>query len=166
MPLESISPNGILIADQSAHSAELVMQMLRAIGRRDIRQALDAETAMAELDRRPFEALLIDDALRDMDGVQFVFQLRRAEACRNRHIPIIMMAAAPDLARITAARDAGVNEFLRRPFAANHLQSRLKSIHEAPRPIVATESYVGPDRRRKRLEVSEDRRGGPEGSDA
>jgi two-component system chemotaxis response regulator CheY len=159
MPIETITANGILIADASPHSIELVTQMLRAIGRRDIRSALDAETALAELDRRPFAALLLDDKLRDMDGVAFVERLRRAEANRNRHVPIIMMAAAPDTARITAARDAGVNEFLRRPFAANHLQSRLKSISEAPRQIIATEGYVGPDRRRRTVAVGEERRG-------
>lgn len=158
MPIETITANGILIADAAPHSAELVSQMLRAIGRRDIRIALDSETALAELDRRPFEAMLIDDRLRDMDGVTFVQRLRRAEANRNRHVPIVMMAAAPDMVRITAARDAGVNEFLRRPFAANHLQSRLKAITEAPRPIIANESYVGPDRRRRAVAVGEERR--------
>lgn len=60
-----------------------------------------------------------------------------------------MMAARPDATRIAAARDVGVTEFLRKPFAANHLEARLAVIARAPRPIIETEGYVGPDRRRR-----------------
>lgn len=63
-----------------------------------------------------------------------------------------MMSSAPDATRILAARDAGVTEFLRKPFAAVHIESRLTSIFGAPREFVEGGGYKGPDRRRKRAE--------------
>lgn len=106
--------------------------------------------ALLELERRQFDAIIIDDAVTSPDAVEFVRQLRAREGSLNRTTPVIMMAAAPDARRITAARDAGVNEFLRKPFAATHIQSRLDSIAEKPRDFIEAANYVGPDRRRKR----------------
>ena len=162
MAIESISKHGVLIADPSAHMATLIAAMLRNFGRRDIREANDADRAMSELNRRAFDVLVIDDALNGLDGVAFTRLLRAAADCRNRHIPIIMMSAAPDARRIADARDAGVTEFLRKPFAAAHLQSRLTSIEAHPRGFIEGREYNGPDRRRKIVDVGEnDRREGP-----
>lgn len=159
MAIESITKHGVLIADPSAHMASLIAVMLRSIGRRDIREAYDAGRAMIELKRRPFDIIVIDDALDGMDGVAFTRQLRAATDCQNRLIPVIMMSAAPDAKRIADARDAGVTEFLRKPFAANHLQSRLTAIAAHPRGFIEAREYVGPDRRRKTVDVGEkDRR--------
>ena len=159
MAIESITKHGVLIADPSAHMASLIAVMLRSIGRRDIREAYDAGRAMIELKRRVFNVIVIDDALDGMDGVAFTRQLRAATDCQNRLIPVIMMSAAPDAKRIADARDAGVTEFLRKPFAANHLQSRLAAIAAHPRGFIEAHEYVGPDRRRKTVDVGEkDRR--------
>ena len=59
------------------------------------------------------------------------------------------MATAPNAEMIAAARDAGVTEFLRKPFAPQHIALRLESLRKAPRPFVEAESYAGPDRRRR-----------------
>ena len=87
------------------------------------------------------------------DAVALVRRLRADSDCINRLTPIIMMSAAPDAARIAAARDAGVTEFLRKPFAANHLKTRLDSIAANPRPFVEAGGYAGPDRRRQDKDV-------------
>lgn len=149
MPVETITAHGVLIADRSLHMIDIVAAMLRHAGRRDIRSATDARGVMVELRRRDFEVILLDDGLAGTDSVEFVRRLRRDEDCRNRLTPIIMMASLPDAARIAAARDAGVTEFLRKPFAAAHLEARLLSIRKAPRVIIETDGYVGPDRRRR-----------------
>ena len=67
----------------------------------------------------------------------------------NRAMPIIMMAATPDTKMIQLARDAGVTEFLRKPFSAEHIKLRLDGLTKAPRTFVEAKSYAGPDRRRR-----------------
>ena len=94
-----------------------------------------------------------------MDGVAFTRKLRANTDCPNRLVPIIMISAAPDAERIAAARDAGVTEFLRKPFAANHLQARLTSIEVNPRSFIEAPQFKGPDRRRRTVDVGTDRRG-------
>lgn len=160
MANEAITKRGVLIADQSQNMAALVTVMLRSLGRKDIREAYDAARAMAELRRRTFDVLIIDDDLEGMDGVAFTKRLRDSTDCQNRYVPVIMMSAAPDARRIAAARDAGVTEFLRKPFAANHLQARLTSIEANPRDFIEAGQYKGPDRRRKVIDVGAERREG------
>ena len=111
---------------------------------------------MPELRRRIFDVIIVDDDLEGMDGVAFTQQAaRRTRLARTALVPIIMMSAAPDAKRIAEARDAGVTEFLRKPFAANHLQSRLTNIEANPRGFIEAREYAGPDRRRKTVDVGE-----------
>jgi len=158
MATEEITKQGVLIADHSPHMASLISVMLRSLGRKDIRETYDANRAMSELRRRAFGVLIIDDDLNGVDGVLFTKRLRACTDCQNRFLPVIMISAAPDAKRIAAARDAGVTEFLRKPFAANHLQTRLNSIETNPRGIIEANAYAGPDRRRKTIDVGENER--------
>ena len=161
MAIEEITKRGVLVADSSPHMASLVTVMLRSLGRKDIREAYDDSRALLEVRRRAFDVIIIDDALDGMDGVAFTRKLRAMTDCQNRLAPVIMMSAAPDAKRIADARDAGVTEFLRKPFAANHLQTRLTSIETNPRGFIEAAEYTGPDRRRKVVDVGEnDRREG------
>jgi two-component system, chemotaxis family, chemotaxis protein CheY len=153
MATEEITKRGVLIADSSAHMASLVTVMLRSLGRKDIREAYDGSRAMLEVRRRVFDVIIIDDALDGIDGVAFTRKLRAMTECQNRLTPVIMMSALPDAKRIADARDAGVTEFLRKPFAANHLQSRLTNIEANPRGFIEAGEYNGPDRRRKTVDV-------------
>jgi DNA-binding response OmpR family regulator len=50
--------------------------------------------------------------------------------------------------RVTAARDAGVTEFLAKPISAKALYERIVNVVANPRPFIKTKTYFGPDRRR------------------
>lgn len=156
----------VMVVDPVPAMAQLATGMLRAIGVRKIQETNTAAATMKDLTHREFDVLLLDDSLKDVDAVKFVSQLRACAECTNRDIPIIMMAAAPGAKRIASARDAGVTEFLRKPFAPTHLEQRLLSILAAPREFITAETYAGPDRRRRTApHDGEDRRSGrpPEG---
>lgn len=153
MATEEITRSGVLVADHTPNMAALVGQMLRSLGRKDIREAYDATKAMSEIRRRNFDVLIIDADLEGLDGVAFTKKLRGMADNLNHDIPVIMMSSAPDAKRIAAARDAGITEFLRKPFAANHLQSRLVNIDANPRGFIKSQDYAGPDRRRRSIDV-------------
>lgn len=59
-----------------------------------------------------------------------------------------MMATEPTVTVIKAARDAGVNEFLRKPFKVRDLTVRVEAVTQAERRWIEGVHYVGPDRRR------------------
>jgi two-component system chemotaxis response regulator CheY len=138
-----------LVADPSTHMAGLVTLMLHTLKIRAVDEAVNLERAAAMLARRPYDLMLIDEQLGGPAGFKMIKGLRQSADHPNRAMPVIMMAAAPDAKMIQLARDAGVTEFLRKPFSAQHIQLRLDAIRNAPRPFVESDVYSGPDRRRR-----------------
>ena len=138
-----------LIADPSPHMADLVVLMLRSLGIRFVDSVRSLPDAAARLAGHRYGLMLLDADLGIADRFQALRALRQTADHPNRHIPVIMMAASPDAATVAAARDAGVDEFLRKPFSAEHIKLRLDAIRSGSRQFVETEVYNGPDRRRR-----------------
>lgn len=86
-----------------------------------------------------------------MDGIEFTKLVRTAKDGRNHFVPIIMLTGFAQLERVIQARDAGVTEFLAKPFSTESLYSRIVSIVDHPRAFIRCKTYVGPDRRRREL---------------
>ncbi|MEO6014039.1 MAG: response regulator [Devosia sp.] len=148
----------VLVADPSSHMATLVAQMLHSLKIRAVDATMDLDRTAADLGRRAYDLVLLDEQLGGPAGFDFIRSLRKAGDHPNRLTPIIMMAAAPDARMIAAARDAGVNEFLRKPFSAEHIRLRFDTVRNTPRPFVEADAYAGPDRRRKRVAGKDKRR--------
>jgi DNA-binding response OmpR family regulator len=137
-----------LIADPSTHMAGLVTLMLHSLRIRAVDEAGDTRHATEFLARRPYTLLLIDDLLGSEENFGLIRTLRSTADHINRAVPILMMAAAPEAGLIATARHAGVTEFLRKPFSAQHIQMRLDSIRNAPREFIDAAGDAGRDRRR------------------
>jgi two-component system chemotaxis response regulator CheY len=147
-----------LVADPSSHMAALVAVMLRSLGIKNVDATIDLPRTAAELARIPYGLILVDEQLGGEAGFAMLRALRQTAGHPNRETPIIMMAAAPDIRMIAAARDAGVTEFLRKPFSAEHIKLRLDAARRAPRSFVEAETYSGPDRRRRTVSGAAARR--------
>lgn len=91
------------------------------------------------------------------EGFDMIRALRHLADHPMRETPIFMMAGAPDARMIATARDAGVTEFLKKPFSAEHIQLRLDSLKRAPRLRRGPELH-GPDRRRRTISGATRRR--------
>lgn len=150
----------ILVADPSAYLASLTGSMLRTLGVSMIREATDGLAAASELNLRKVDIFIVDSHLRGIDGVELTRRLRAGEfGRRNRTVAVIMTSTNPDELEIKRARDAGITEFLRRPYSPSDISLRIEAILRAPRPFIEAEAYAGPDRRRrdKTLPVAERR---------
>jgi two-component system chemotaxis response regulator CheY len=154
-----ITKLNVLVADSTSHMAGLIGQMLRALKVGKVIEVADSSHAVAELGRHPFGLVILDADLSGVNATELVRKLRGSADSPNRLVPIIMVAARTSASRIAAARDAGVTEFLRKPFAPSHLEARIRVILETPREFVEADAYAGPDRRRRRpTEASPQRR--------
>jgi DNA-binding response OmpR family regulator len=138
-----------LVADPSTHMAGLITLMLHSLKIRAVDEADSVARAETFLARRRYDIVLIDEQLAGAAGFAAIRHIRGTEDHPNRLSPIIMTASAPSAAMIAMARDAGVTEFLRKPFSAQHIALRLEAIRKAPRAFIAADGYAGPDRRRQ-----------------
>jgi CheY-like chemotaxis protein len=81
-----------------------------------------------------------------LDGLRLARDIRRSEfACRRA--PIVMITAEATPKSIFGARDAGVHEFLRKPYTIRDLLRRLEALTQK-RDWIEGIAYIGPDRRR------------------
>lgn len=147
----------ILVVDDNAAMRGIVRAVLSAFGCINIREAADAKSALAALTQDPFDVLIVDWKMKPVDGLALVKRLRDPDKSPNPYLPIIMLSAYSEAAKVRQARDAGVTEFLVKPFNAGALYARMASIVNRPRPYVRTKEFFGPDRRR--LDAAHD---GPE----
>ena len=104
--------------------------------------------------------LIITDWMENPDtGIRLVRKIRMDKKSPNQYVPIIMSAGSGHESRVIRSRDAGVSEYLVKPFSAGALAMRITRVVERPRPFVVSTNYIGPDRRVKDVDFEgEDRR--------
>lgn len=92
--------------------------------------------------------LVIVDWMQNPDhGIHLTHQIRTDKGSPNHFVPIIMTAGSGHQNKVVRARDAGVSEYLVKPFSAGALADRITRVIEKPRQFVVSDTYTGPDRR-------------------
>lgn len=137
----------VLVVDPQPASARLVGELMRNIARSQVWTATTTAKALGVTRISDPQIIFVELSGQDVDGADFTRQLRRSDfACRQA--PVIMVTATATAAGIMGARDAGVHEFLRKPFTTKDLLRRLEAVTLRPRDWIEAVGYVGPDRRR------------------
>ncbi len=143
-----LHPVRVLIVDDSAIMRHLMRGILEELG---IRLIADAATPVEAWNRlhafRP-DIMLCDWELKSGTGLAFVQWLRGAADSPDRFLPVILVTGHTEVSRVLRARDAGVTEYLAKPFTARDLYARIRALIESSRTFVDTETFFGPDRRR------------------
>lgn len=154
----------VLITEDNKDFRRLLRTVLEAIGVTNIAEAVDGSDALEVLKTFDADLVLLDWSMTPMDGLEFVRHIRMSPDSPNPFLPIILVTGYTEAGLIMQARDAGVNEFLAKPISAKSLLARIFTVLRTERPFVKTETYVGPDRRRrvKPHPGKERRQGGPE----
>lgn len=140
----------MLIVDDNKPTRVMLGRMLRSMGVRDIYEAETAEQALADMRGALPDILLLDHRMEGMDGIALAKFVRTAGDSPNPYLPIIMISAHSEQKNVVAAREAGINEYVAKPVSVAILADRLCAVIERARPFVKTESYFGPDRRRRK----------------
>jgi CheY-like chemotaxis protein len=139
----------VLIVDDSRNMRMLLRAVLQAIGLQNIYEASDGDAGFAKVLNCKPDIILTDLSMERMDGIEFARKVRLSPDTPDPFVPILMVTGHNEQARIEAARDAGVTDFLAKPINAQGLLQRLTKIIDQPRPFVRCEAYFGPDRRRR-----------------
>lgn len=154
---ERITSLRILIAEPYAQLREIMRDiLLRGIGVAEVIEAKNGEEAIATLRDLECDIAIMDCAMRPVGGVEATRRIRSGMESVDPYLPMILVSGHAEVAEIIAARDAGANEYLAKPLSAKILDLRLNALIKRPRPFIRSDSFFGPDRRRR---VKEDFRG-------
>jgi CheY-like chemotaxis protein len=147
--LSSLDKVRFLIVDDNVHMLNIVKTLLRAFGATKVFEAKDAAEALKRLREEAIDIVILDYQIGEDDGVAFLRSLRRDRESPSPFVPVIMLTAHTERTRVEAARDAGVSEFCTKPVTAAEMLRKISSVIDNPRAFVRSETYVGPDRRRR-----------------
>ena len=137
----------VMIIDPQPASARLLGELMRDIARSQIWVAESNEKAIRLAGNYDPHIIFVELNSGAVDGIAFTRELRRSHLAA-RYAPVIMVTGQATAAGILGARDAGVHEFLRKPFTMKDLLRRLEAVTLRQRDWVEAVNYVGPDRRR------------------
>lgn len=138
----------LLIVDDDQHMQTLLRTIVRGIGIENVKFEDKPAHVLAAIATFNPDIMLLDLQMPETDGLELARHIRRDEKSPNPYLPMIAVSAAADRTHVTAARDAGINEFLAKPLSAASVYDRIVSIIEKPRPFVRNSAYAGPCRRR------------------
>lgn len=150
-PMADLKAIEIMLIDDNRQMRAITAAILQAAGCRMIREMGDGAAALQSLHQKRVDLAIVDFNMFPLDGVAFTRLVRNSADSVDPFLPIIMMTGHSAKHRVMEARDAGVTEFVTKPFTPKALLDRIHAVIQNPRPFVRTDGYFGPDRRRRPL---------------
>jgi DNA-binding response OmpR family regulator len=117
----SQDPPKILVVDDEPPLRELVIVTLG--DRYACDEAADGDAALEQLRKRQYDMVMLDVMMPGRSGIDVLREMRSDEALRE--IPVVVMSAWQSSQDIDAARAAGANGFLPKPFRVEELDSTV-----------------------------------------
>jgi two-component system, OmpR family, phosphate regulon response regulator OmpR len=112
----------ILLIEDDSRLAAMVSEYLGGAGYR-VSVAGGGAAGMRLLEREPFDALVLDLSLPDIDGLEVCRRLRE-----KHELPVLMLTARGDAADRIVGLEIGADDYLPKPFEPRELLARLKAI--------------------------------------
>ncbi|CCG06834.1 response regulator [Pararhodospirillum photometricum] len=117
----------ILIVDDYKTMLRIIRNLLRQLGFNNIDEAMDGSAALQMLRANGDYGLVISDwNMEPMTGLQLLREVR-ADA-KLKALPFIMVTAESKSENVIAAKEAGVSNYIVKPFNAETLKAKMQSV--------------------------------------
>ena len=123
----------VLVVDDYNTMVRIIRNLLKQIGFQDVDDAANGATALAKLRGRKYGLVISDWNMEPMTGYELLKEVR-ADPSLGR-IPFIMVTAESKTANVIAAKKAGVNNYIVKPFNAQTLRRKIESVFPGPAPM-------------------------------
>lgn len=112
----------VLVADDSSTMRKIILRSLNTLGSTGAVEATDGADAIAKFKPGEFDVVLTDWNMPGKDGLEVVRDIRG----RDAQVKIIMVTTEADRGRVIQAIEAGVSDYLVKPFTAEALKQKLQ----------------------------------------
>lgn len=145
----NLSKISCLIAEDSAPIKSLLVNVITQLGINYIDAADNGEQAYELFKKKRHDIVLTDWMMEPISGLELTHLIRQDKLSPNKFAPVIMLSGYASFKRVFEARDAGVTEYMVKPFSAHDIAHRISHVINHPRDFVHCKTYFGPDRRRR-----------------
>ncbi|MBI5468344.1 MAG: chemotaxis response regulator CheY [Deltaproteobacteria bacterium] len=116
----------ILVVDDFSTMRRIIKNILREIGYNNVDEADDGSTALEKLKAGSFDFVVTDWNMPNMPGIDLLKAIRQDE--KLKHTPVLMVTAEAAKENVVTAVQAGVNNYIVKPFTAAALKERIDLI--------------------------------------
>jgi two-component system chemotaxis response regulator CheY len=127
MAVDSSMP--ILVVDDYGTMIRIIRNLLRQLGFFDVDDASDGTAALSKMRSKRYGLVISDWNMEPMTGYELLKQVRANPNMSST--PFIMVTAESKTENVIAAKQAGVNNYIVKPFNAETLKSKIEAVFAA-----------------------------------
>jgi two-component system chemotaxis response regulator CheY len=116
----------ILIVDDYKTMLRIIRNLLIQLGFNNIEDATNGDMALTKLKEKKYDLIISDWNMEPMTGFELLKIIRTDNNLKE--IPFIMITAESKTENVVAAKQAGVNNYIVKPFNAETLKSKLAAV--------------------------------------
>jgi two-component system chemotaxis response regulator CheY len=116
----------VLVVDDYATMIRIIRNLLKQLGFGDVDDANDGGAALAKMQSKRYGLVISDWNMEPMTGYDLLRKVRADPALHKT--PFIMVTAETKTENVIAARKAGVNNYIVKPFNAQTLKAKIESV--------------------------------------
>ncbi len=116
----------ILIVDDYKTMLRIIRNLLKQLGFNDVDEAIDGSSALTKLRDKDFGLVISDWNMEPMSGLQLLKEVRAD--VKLKELPFIMITAESKSENVIAAKQAGVSNYIVKPFNAATLKGKLSTV--------------------------------------
>ncbi len=116
----------VLIVDDYKTMLRIIENLLKQLGFKNVHQATDGSAALKVLREAPIGLIISDWNMQPMTGLQLLKEVRADDKLKGT--PFIMITAESKTENVVAAKEAGVNNYIVKPFNAETLKQKISAV--------------------------------------
>ena len=121
----------LLVVDDIEDNRFALTRRLARLGYRNVATAADGRQALDLLGSRPFDLVLLDIMMPNVNGYDVLAQMKADSSLR--HIPVIMISAVDEIDSVARCIELGAEDYLPKPFNPTLLRARVGACLERKR---------------------------------
>ena len=121
----------LLIVDDIEDNRFALSRRLARQGYLNVTTAVDGRQALELLQSKPFDLVLLDIMMPQINGYEVLAQMKADESLR--HIPVIMISAVDEIESVVRCVELGADDYLAKPFNPTLLRARVGACLERKR---------------------------------
>ena len=117
----------ILVVDDYETMIRIIRNLLKQLGFNNVDDAADGSEALQKLRGKKYDLVISDWNMEPMSGLDLLKEIR-ASGEDYQDTPFIMVTAESKTENVIAAKQAGVNNYIVKPFNAETLKTKMSSV--------------------------------------
>lgn len=116
----------VLVVDDYKTMIRIIRNLLKQLGFQNVDEAEDGAAALSKLRTKQYGLVISDWNMEPMTGYELLKEVRADDKLKST--PFIMVTAESKTENVIAAKKAGVNNYIVKPFNAATLKGKMQSV--------------------------------------